>query len=225
MGAELFDADIGPDVDLDGVHWWPEDRRPAWQRCLQLDTPTLRAETDIETQDRVRIHVCERLYRQIKRAYQTSGHYDEAAGFFVREMECKRKQLFPFDPMRLIYHALHFVCDYFENPWRVAGISLSLILLFALLQGAVGIHLAASSQPPTEGPLVAGPGLAAPTAENIAAFGRALYMSAITFTATGYGDYVPAWGLGQFIAAIEALLGVFLMATFLVCLARRFGRA
>lgn len=54
---------------------------------------------------------------------------------------------------------------------------------------------------------------------------RALYFSAITCTATGYGDYVPSQGLGQFLAATESLIGVFLMAMFLVCLARKFGRA
>jgi len=47
----------------------------------------------------------------------------------------------------------------------------------------------------------------------------------MTFTATGYGDYVPRPGWGQVLAATEAVCGVFLMALFLVCLARKYGRA
>jgi hypothetical protein len=56
--------------------------------------------------------------------------------------------------------------------------------------------------------------------------GVALYFSAVTFTATGYGDLVPAANTAsRFLAASEGLIGVFLMATFIVCLARRYGRA
>ena len=70
-----------------------------------------------------------------------------------------------------------------------------------------------------------GPGLTWPSLGGLGAFGHALYFSAITFTATGYGDYVPAWGWGQVVAACETMSGAFLMAMFLVCLARKFGRA
>jgi len=66
------------------------------------------------------------------------------------------------------------------------------------------------------------PGVGRPTLDSVI---DACYFSVMTFTATGYGDYVPSPGLGQILAAVQALTGVFLMALLLVCLARRYGRA
>lgn len=88
---------------------------------------------------------------------------------------------------------------------------------------AAGVRLPANPLTGAPGPAVAGPGLTWPSLEGVRTFGYALYFSTITFTATGYGDVVPSVGWGQAIAATETLAGVFLMATFLVCLARKFG--
>ncbi|MEN6302331.1 MAG: pentapeptide repeat-containing protein [Armatimonadia bacterium] len=222
-GARLSGAKIAPNVDLDGVTWCAADTRPAWRKWLQVGEPMLRDELEAGAVP-YDLHECERLYRQIKLCYQESGQYDDAGRFFVREMECKRKQLPRWSLMRPVYHVLHFLSDYFENPWRVVVIGAIVMLLWAVAQGAVGVHLPADGTG-VEGPTVAGPGFGSFDWPSLQAFGRALYFSAITFTATGYGDYVPAHGWGQFLAATESLIGVFMMATFLVCLARKFGRA
>ena len=52
-----------------------------------------------------------------------------------------------------------------------------------------------------------------------------LYLSVVTFTTLGYGDWRPTdlWP-ARFVAMGEALLGASLMALFVVCLARRWGR-
>ena len=121
---------------------------------------------------------------------------------------------------RGIHRLMHFLCDYGENPFRVARIGLCVVLFMAIVQGMVGIQVAPQSA------FVVGPGLHwASAKEHLDAVIRAVYFSVMTFTATGYGDYVPRPGLGQVLAASEAVFGVFLMALFLVCLARKYSRA
>jgi len=221
--ARLCNAKISPDTDLDRVMWWAEDKRASWPKWLQIREPVLREEGEARDEDA--LANCERLYRQIKRCYQESGQYDTAGIFFVREMECKRKQLPRWSLMRAVYHVLHFVSDYFENPWRVVVVGLLVILLFAFVHAGIGFFWAVGKGCPQGGQAIGGGITLSPFAADWAAMGRALYFSAITFTATGYGDYVPNPGCGHFFAGLESLIGVFLMAMFLVCLARKFGRA
>lgn len=211
--ALLANAELSLEANLDRVTWWPADQRPWWTRALHLSTPVLRDER--LAADEHDLHACESLYRQIKQCHQHSGQYHEAGEFFVREMECRRAQLkAPFE--RAVHGLMYFFSDYFENWMRVVVIGLLVILLGAWAQGLCGVCTAPAGQ------YVVGPGVGWPTVDSIVA---ACYFSVMTFTATGYGDYVPSPGLGQVLAAVQALTGVFLMALLLVCLARRYGRA
>jgi uncharacterized protein YjbI with pentapeptide repeats len=211
--ALLANAEISLEAHLDRVTWWPADQHPWWKRALHLSAPMLRDER--LAADEHDLHVCESLYRQIKQCLQHSGQYHEAGRFFVREMECRRGQLkSSFE--RGVHGLMYFLCDYFENWMRVVVIALLVILLGAWAQGLCGIHTAPAGQ------YVVGPGVGWPTLDSVIA---ACYFSVMTFTATGYGDYVPSPGLGQVLAAVQALTGVFLMALLLVCLARKYGRA
>lgn len=54
-------------------------------------------------------------------------------------------------------------------------------------------------------------------------FGEALYMSVITFSTVGYGDYLPL-GWARIFSSVEALSGIILAPLFLVALTRRFLR-
>lgn len=211
--ALLADADLSLEANLDRVTWWPTDLRPWWQHALHL-APRLLRDEHLATDDHD-VHVCETLYRQIKQCYQHSGQCHEAGHFFVREMECRRRQLnSPFE--RGVHGLLHLLSDYFENWVRVVVCGLLVILFGALAQGLCGICAAPS------GLYVVGPGIGMPTLQSIIA---ACYFSVMTFTATGYGDYVPSPGLGQVLAAVQALTGLFLMSLLLVCMARKYGRA
>lgn len=51
--------------------------------------------------------------------------------------------------------------------------------------------------------------------------GKTLYFSAITFSTIGYGDYHPVGFWTMLLAAIEGIIGVLLMSTFLVTLTRK----
>lgn len=55
------------------------------------------------------------------------------------------------------------------------------------------------------------------------AFWEALYLSVITYTTVGFGDFLPL-GWARLIAVHEALAGVFLTPLFLVALTRRYPR-
>lgn len=211
--ALLANAELSLEANLDRVTWWPADRRPWWQCALHLGTPMLRDEV-LAADDHDR-HACESLYRQIKQCHQHSGQYHEAGEFFIREMECRRgqlKSLFGRGVVGLVY----FLSDYFENWMRVVVIGVLVILLGAWLQGLCGICTAPA------GTYVVGPGLGWPTLSSVIS---ACYFSVMTFTATGYGDYVPSPGLGQVLAALQALTGLSLMSLVLVCMARQYGRA
>jgi len=50
------------------------------------------------------------------------------------------------------------------------------------------------------------------------------YFSVVTFTTLGYGDYQPRQGWPQVLAGVEAALGAALLATFVVCLTRKYMR-
>jgi hypothetical protein len=52
---------------------------------------------------------------------------------------------------------------------------------------------------------------------------KALYLSAITFTTTGYGDLHP-FGWGRLVAGIEVFLGSLSIALLIVCVVRKFSR-
>jgi hypothetical protein len=54
--------------------------------------------------------------------------------------------------------------------------------------------------------------------------GKSYYFSAITFATVGYGDYQPVNFGAMFFSSIEGMLGVFLMATFVVTLTRKILR-
>jgi tetratricopeptide (TPR) repeat protein len=54
-------------------------------------------------------------------------------------------------------------------------------------------------------------------------FREALYMSVMTFTTVGYGDYLPS-GSVQWVAMLEAISGITLIPLFLVALTRRYLR-
>ncbi len=241
--AHVAGAEFSPEADLDGVTWWyPRpclakltghtiaaliagrgrklNSRIRWWRRLRRHLRMFRDEGESERQ-RI-LNDCERTYRQIKRAYQQSGQYDMAGVFFIREMECKRKQAGSFGT-RLAYSLVYFLSDYFENPARVGVISLLLILLFAWVQGALGI---ATDGRNGQEVAVIGPGVGLPTWTAIKAFlSEGCYFSVVTFTTLGYGDYHAAGPAGRVLASVEAILGAFMMALFLVCLARKYGRA
>ncbi len=62
------------------------------------------------------------------------------------------------------------------------------------------------------------------TGHRVASFGTNLYFSVVTFTTLGYGDFRPEPGWPRMLCSVEAILGAATMATFIVCLTRKYTR-
>ena len=149
------------------------------------------------------------VYRTLKQRHTEAGMYDIAGEFFYREMEARRKLAWKGDPAlgegrRLPYasamYLLRFLYGYGERPERVIGWVVAVILGFTLGHWAFG------------------------TVNG--GFLDALYYSAVSFTALGYGAWAPepqGWA-GRFLGVGEALMGVFMMALFLVTFTRKMSR-
>jgi hypothetical protein len=135
--------------------------------------------------------------------------YDIAGEFHYREMEARRKLAWKGDPAwgerrrlphAVTLYALRFLYGYGERPERVIAWAAAVIFGFALGHWLFGTVAG--------GPL------------------DALYYSAVSFTALGYGAWAPVpqgWA-GRFLGVGESLLGVFMMALFLVTFTRKMTR-
>jgi len=142
------------------------------------------------------------VYRGLKQRHTEAGMYDMAGRFFYREMEARRKLAWKVRnrPYALGMHALRFLYGYGERPERVVASAAAVVFVLALVHWVFGT--------------VSG------------AFWDALYYSAVSFTALGYGDWAPdpqGWA-GRFLGVGEALMGVFMMALFLVTFTRKMTR-
>jgi hypothetical protein len=166
----------------------------------------------------------ESFWRFVKQSAQEAGYYQLAGECFYNE-RCARlwyKFRGPaynlISPVKKIIRLIwglrllpefvfgRLLFGYGERPVRVLIASALVIVLCAFFY----------SQP---GSLIFRDGPTEPS------FLQSLYFSTITFTTLGYGDFYPsAHGLCRQLAMAEAISGGFLMALFVVCLAKRFSR-
>ncbi len=148
-------------------------------------------------------------YRRLKQWYTNAGMYGIAGEFFFREMTAKRKGLkwWPKPWNRALSKLISILCGYGERPLRViawaASVVFGLALLYFFLRGV------------------------APYTLTVQAFLGSLYYSAVSFTALGYGPWfsassVRSWVQG--VGAAEAIIGVFMIALFLVTFTRKMTR-
>ena len=156
----------------------------------------------------------EEIYRNLRKHAEMTGHFDEAGHFFVREMTMRRYHMPLWSVGRLFSSAVDLFCGYGERPFRVVVFSLLLIFGCALLYFATGVADAGG---------VSGYDTNAGAAENLENFLNILYFSVVRFTTLGYGDISPV-GFARLIAAIEAFLGAFVMALFVVVFVKKMTR-
>jgi len=149
------------------------------------------------------------VYRTLKLRYTDAGMYDIAGEFHYREMEARRKLAWkggptqrekPLLPYALALNAFRLLYGYGERPERVIGWAAVVVFGLALVHWLFGT--------------VTG------------GFLDALYYSAVSFTALGYGasDSDPQGWAGRFLGAGESFLGVFMMALFVGTLTRKMTR-
>lgn len=156
----------------------------------------------------------EEVYRNVRKACEIQGLFENAGKFFYREMTMRRRQLPKLSPHRVLSKTVDLFCGYGEKPLRVVGFSLTLIALCACLYFLFGVE---------EDGGVVGLNTSLSLWENLRQFGGCLYFSVVTFTTLGYGDMTPL-GIARPIAAIEAFSGSFTMALFVVVFVKKMTR-
>ncbi|MFW6156399.1 MAG: pentapeptide repeat-containing protein [Armatimonadota bacterium] len=191
------------------------------ERCARDDAEweRVRRERGLSVEERPTFADCEAIYRQLKLNYQESGEYTTAGDFFVREMECKRTQLWATSTVEWLGQTLfYWLSGYGERPIWVLRWMAGVVLFFAWVQGALGLY---DGNTP-----VVGPGIDwLPSVGGLDRFVIALYFSMVTFTSLGYGDLRPAdWWLPRLLSGGEAMIGLALMALLVVSFVRKFSR-
>ncbi|HUS45622.1 MAG TPA: potassium channel family protein [Phycisphaerae bacterium] len=161
----------------------------------------------------------ETAYRLAKQAAQARGDYTEAGQYHYAEqcaIEARRRGESGYRPwrwafwvwlLRLLFGRIVF--GYGERPYYPLFIALAVIACWTGLYwqfDAIGPN-------PTDEAAIAAP----------ATLGESLYFSLVTFTTLGYGDFKPKPNY-RLLAGAEAALGAGLMATFIVCLTRKYMR-
>jgi len=191
-------------VDFTGANWNSKPGRPSvsWDEST---AGTIEAYRNAAA-------VC----RNIKQAYQATGDYQAAREFFYGEMECVRRST-QLSPKWLGLTLLKLICGYGERPWRVVVTWLGVVIVFAGVYGFTGISTTTDVSPRSLFSSV-------PLREIAAHLWRCVYFSGVTFTTLGYGDFRPAGIPTQVFAVLEASLGAFLMALFILVVGRKLLR-
>ena len=156
----------------------------------------------------------EEIYRNLRRATESQGLFELAGHFFKREMIMRRYQLPRHSTKRYLSKLVDLFCGYGEEPSRVIIFSLLTTLSFALLFFIFGI---------TDGNTTIQFSFSNAWLENLQNFFYSLYFSVVTFTTLGYGDLAP-FGLTRAFAALEAFLGSFTLALFVVVFVKKMTR-
>lgn len=156
----------------------------------------------------------EEIYRHLRKVFENQGLFESAGYFFEREMVVRRKQMPAYSFARLVSKTVDLFCGYGEQPLRVVAFSSIIILGFATIYFFSGLSFAGEQITFQSG---------ASLGANALAFLESTYFSIVTFTTLGYGDITPK-GLSRFFAAIEALVGSFTLALFVVVFVKKMTR-
>ena len=200
LGAHLFEA------KLEQTKWG--------KRLVQEDLALSAQKANDQENATDYYEQAEELYRELRQEYEQRGQFDKAGYFFYREMNMRRKQLPLFSLKRILSKTVDLLCGYGEKPLRLILFAIVFIIGNAFLYLLLGI----------EGKngmidLQMNNGIK----ENITHLLECIYFSVVTFTTMGFGDIAPI-GASRIVAAIEALVGTFTIALFLVVFVKRMTR-
>lgn len=195
-GANLFLADFG------GCFFYSAKLQGAYVRGAFLEDVHLE-EADwgnyvLGEEESKQYGFAETYYRRFKIWYNNAGMYDIAGQFYFREMTVYREALkwWPNPLPRAWSKFLSILCGYGEKPLRVVAAAAVVVFVMAAICSASALT-----------------------------FPSALYYSAASFTALGYGLWVPnPEGWVKALGAAEAFVGVFIIALFLITFVRKMTR-
>ncbi|TWX55668.1 ion channel [Colwellia hornerae] len=156
----------------------------------------------------------EEVYRDLRKHSEQEGIFTLSGNLIQKELTMRRMQMPQYSIKRITSKVVDLFCGYGEDPLRIVGISMLLILFCAILYTFTGLNYQGTF-------LAYNPGH--PLSENINFFLSCLYYSVVTFTTLGYGDFTPI-GISRAIAAIEAFTGSFTIALFVVVFVKKMTR-
>lgn len=156
----------------------------------------------------------EEIYRNLRKTYESSGLFEQAGYFFEHEMRMRRYQMPLRSVKRILSTTVDLFCGYGERPLRVIMFSMLAVLCFSLAFFLLGLESA-------DGPIVID--FQQSLWSNIKHFLECLYFSVVTFTTLGYGDITPM-PAARPVAALEAFLGSFTLALFVVVFVKKMTR-
>lgn len=150
-----------------------------------------------------RFYTARDTYQQLKVWYTNAGIADIAAKFYYREKEASRKALNW--RSKLWYHRLVLEASYrffgYGERWR----NILLWIAVVVFGFAAAYYFRGSF--------------------SSSSFLDTLYYSAASFTALGYGQWAPQpTGWAKYVGAVEAFIGVSMMALFLITFVRKWTR-
>ena len=146
-----------------------------------------------------------RLSRKYRLLSEQAGLRDEASRGFVFEYDTIMQSQ-SWCGLRVLSVLYWLFAKYGESPLRVLLCSMFFIFSWAGVYDYLGISYNLSG-----------------TAPNLDDYFLNVYFSVVTFTTLGYGDFSPVSD-GRIIAALQALVGLFMTSLFLVTFVRRFSR-
>jgi uncharacterized protein YjbI with pentapeptide repeats len=156
----------------------------------------------------------EEIYRHLRRCAELHGLHGLAGNLGYKELIMHR-HLMPFWSFRRGFsYLVDILCGYGEKPENTVLFSLALIIFSALGYFSFGVH---------QGTEILKFDANMDLMQNTYTFMLTLYYSVVTFTTLGYGDITP-YGISRLFAAIEAFIGSFTIALFVVVFVKRMTR-
>lgn len=156
----------------------------------------------------------EEIYRDLRKHAEHEGIFTASGELIQRELTMRRKQMPKPSFKRFSSKVVDLFCGYGEDPIRIVGISICLILICAMLYTFTGLAY--------QGEIISYD-IDKTLSENFSLFLSCLYYSIVTFTTLGYGDFTPV-GISRAIAAFEAFTGSFTIALFVVVFVKKMTR-
>lgn len=200
-GCNLLGANL-KDAAIENVIWGQE----LLQEQLARDEP-----------EQAELHYAEaeEVARNIRRNSQELGLNMEAGKYYYKERVFQRYQMPKYSTDRLWSWLVDKISGYGEMPHRVVLFSGTLVFLCALVYWMLGV---------SEGGTILRYDPHAHWLRNLHTLAVCIYYSVTTFTTLGFGDISPVDNVPRLVSAMEAFIGSFSMALFVVLFVRRTNR-
>jgi hypothetical protein len=156
----------------------------------------------------------EEIYRDLRKHAEREGIFTLSGRFIQKALTMRRMQMKPLSAQRITSKIVDLFCGYGEEPLRIVGLSICMIILCAFIYSMTGLNYQGELQVFSTG---------ATLYENLSLFMSCLYYSVVTFTTLGYGDFTPI-GVSRAVAAFEAFSGSFTIALFVVVFVKKMTR-